>query len=479
MAKNSHLEIFQGGDFSEFAERLTFHFLASDIGKVPPSAKLEEKQAAIKKQAAVLVTHLSPSVYSVLKSLCLPESPIDKSFSELSDLLKNCYKPNVSTVSATYSFQQCRQQDLSVVDFANKLKRLAEPCKFDAHFDRALRDQFISGIRCLETRKEILALPESKGKTFADVYKLALAKETAKKAADQISSSVVDDQSRSTAAPVHGVRQKFRRDRPSGRGSAEARSSSQQTSRKPCYRCDRHGHSPAECFYKQAKCHFCGEKGHVVKACRRKRRTTTNYVEAQSDQPGECQLPIFNVNVNNTSTTTHKPYLTNVNVNGANIQFEIDTGSAVTLMSESDFMHCNVPRSELSPSSVILMGYGNNEIQCLGEIELPISLGERTCQTIVRVTTARNSLLGRDVMSKIRLPWEKIFSVGLPSTSTGTDFVQKYPDLFDCSKVGKVEGVQVKLQVSDEILCTKKHGQYLWQFGRNMLTHSTNWNRKV
>ena len=139
-----------------------------------------------------------------------------------------------------------------------------------------------------------------------------------------------------------------------------------------------------------------------------------------------------------------------MNVNGANIQFEIDTGSAVTLMSESDFMHCNVPRSELSLPSVILMGYGNNEIQCLGEIELPISLGEKTCQTIVKVTTARNSLLGRDVMSKIRLPWEKIFSVGSLSTSTGTDFVQKYPDLFDCSKVGKVEGVQVKLQVSDE-----------------------------
>ena len=210
------------------------------------------------------MTHLSPSVYIVLKSRCLPESPIDKSFSELGDQLKIYYKPNVSTVSATYSFQQCCQQDLSV-DFANKLKRLAEPCKFDTHYDRALRDQFISGIRCLETRKEILALPESKGKTFADVYKLALAKETAKKAADQIASSVVGDQS--AAAPVHGVRQKFRRgpgdhhrDRPSGRGSAESRSSSE---RKPCYRCDRHGHFPAECFYKNAKCHFCGEKGHM------------------------------------------------------------------------------------------------------------------------------------------------------------------------------------------------------------------------
>ena len=135
-------------------------------------------------------------------------------------------------------------------------------------------------------------------------------------------------------------------------------------------------------------------------------------MEAQSDQPGECHLPIFNVNVNNASTM-HKPYLTNVNVNGENIQFEIDTGSAVTLMSESEFMDCIVPRSELSPPSVILMGYGSYEIQSLGEIELPISLGEKTCQTIVRVTTARNSLLGRDVMSKIRLPWEKDLLCGI------------------------------------------------------------------
>ena len=89
MAKNSHLEFFQDGDFSEFAEHLTFNFLAFDIGKVPPSAKLEEKHAVIRKQAAVLVTHLSPAVYSMLKSLCLPESPIDKSFSELCDILKN------------------------------------------------------------------------------------------------------------------------------------------------------------------------------------------------------------------------------------------------------------------------------------------------------------------------------------------------------------------------------------------------------
>ena len=161
------------------------------------------------------------------------------------------------------------------------------------------------------------------------------------------------------------------------------------------------------------------------------------------------------------------------------IQFEIDTGSAVTLMSESDFMHCNVPRSELSPPSVVLMGFGNNEIQCLGEIELPISLGEKTCQTIVRATTTRNSLLGRDVMLKIRLPWEKIFSVESPSTSTA-------PILFRNTQIYSIDRRWAKWRVFrlnsrylTKTLCTKKHDQYLWQFGRNMLTHSTNWNRKV
>ena len=129
-----------------------------------------------------------------------------------------------------------------------------------------------------------------------------------------ISSSIVGDQS--AAAPVHGVRQKFRRgsgdhhrDRPSGRSSAESRSTSE---RKPCYRCGRHGHSSAKCFYKNAKCHFCGEKGHLVQACRRKsRRTTTNYVqaqEAQSDKSGESHLPIFNVAANVNASTTHKPH---------------------------------------------------------------------------------------------------------------------------------------------------------------------------
>ena len=109
---------------------------------------------------------------------------------------------------------------------------------------RCATNLFPASVAWKPGRRSSLYLKNALRKTFADVYKLALAKETAKKAADQISSVVGEQSGSCSGRPVHGVRQKFRRDRPSGRGSAEARSSSQQTSRKPCYRCDRHGHSP-------------------------------------------------------------------------------------------------------------------------------------------------------------------------------------------------------------------------------------------
>ena len=56
------------------------------------------------------------------------------------------------------------------------------------------------------------------------------------------------------------------------------------------------------------------------------------------------------------------------------------------------------------------------------------------------------SLLDRDMMSKFTLPWQNIFRT---VSTTAEDIVHRYPDLFDNSTVGKLNGVQVSLQVND------------------------------
>ena len=58
MGSRNSLESFEGGDFEEYRERLEFYFAAHDIGVVNSGATRAERDAATRKKAATLVTHL-------------------------------------------------------------------------------------------------------------------------------------------------------------------------------------------------------------------------------------------------------------------------------------------------------------------------------------------------------------------------------------------------------------------------------------
>ena len=123
MSRLTNLDCFTGGDFEEYAEHLQFYFLASDMGKLGSLPSPAEKHAADRKKAAVLISLLSGTVYSTLKSLCLPNTPATRGFDELITLVNDYYKPEVSSVTATYLFNQCRQEsEESVKDFFSQLR---------------------------------------------------------------------------------------------------------------------------------------------------------------------------------------------------------------------------------------------------------------------------------------------------------------------------------------------------------------------
>ena len=147
MAKAA-IEPFTGGDFSEYLKRLEFHFCANDIGAVPLNASAAEKTRVEKKMSAVLISLLSKTVYSTLKTLCLPASLGTMKYSELTNLLLGHYKVKTSRTTATFLFRQCAQGPVeTVTDFAHKLKNKSVDCDFGGFLDRALRDQFITGLR--------------------------------------------------------------------------------------------------------------------------------------------------------------------------------------------------------------------------------------------------------------------------------------------------------------------------------------------
>jgi len=90
---------------------------------------------------------------------------------------------------------------------------------------------------------------------------------------------------------------------------------------------------------------------------------------------------------------------------------EMDTGSAVTLVSEHTFKN-KWSDTPLQTSSVKLCTYSNESLQVLEQIEANVQYNKQKAQLLLIVVEGNGpSLFGRDWLSQIRLDWKKIRSV--------------------------------------------------------------------
>ena len=93
------LEPFDGSDFADYSERRNLYFIANNIGQVAEDAGEADRRAADKKKVAVTISVIGKKTYSTLKDLCLPDLPADKTYEELTEILKGFYKPKVLEVA--------------------------------------------------------------------------------------------------------------------------------------------------------------------------------------------------------------------------------------------------------------------------------------------------------------------------------------------------------------------------------------------
>jgi hypothetical protein len=132
------------------------------------------RTAADRQKVAALNSIVGKKVYSVLNDL----TKLDKrNTKDLSVLLKNHYQPKTKEVAETFKFHRCMQlENESVNIFTARLRGMADRCNFGAFLERALRDQFVSGIRDQNTQRKLL----EEDRAFQDCVTMAAADETAK-----------------------------------------------------------------------------------------------------------------------------------------------------------------------------------------------------------------------------------------------------------------------------------------------------------
>ena len=373
-------------DIETYIERLDQYFMVNDI----PDTK----------KVPALLSLVGPKIFKLLKSLVAPTKPGEKTYEQLCEALTKHFQPMINRTAERYRFHtRVQRSSESINDYLAALKQLSLNCNFEQDLEQQLCDVFIRGMYKKETRTRLISQPDI---TLAKAVKMATSHEQA--AADAVECGPSADSSKS----VNSVRQR-RSTRPPSKPTKKM---------KPCYRCRGRNHTHDDCYYKEQECGTCGKIGHISRACKTGKRDESGpqdkerqkkprgkpdkssrssrvhqvHSHHESDDYSETEvLNITDVNTLNTDKFMVKPQ-----INGVEINMEIDTGSGVTLIHESTYKE-HFSELKLDPSETVLQSFTGELFRPLGTLSVDVRLFGTRRKLLLHVTRhGKHSLLGRD-----------------------------------------------------------------------------------
>ncbi|XP_045511104.1 uncharacterized protein K02A2.6-like [Colias croceus] len=351
-------------------------------------------------QVPLLITIVGDTTYSLMCDLCSPEHPESKSFEELVRLVTQHLEPQRSEIAERHVFRLRRQVvGEPLTEYLHNLKHLATTCNFGSNLEENLRDQFVSGLASEAMRSRIFA---EKDINYKQAVELALALEAAERHAEvSAAPSAAGVGGGGGSAAGEGLHQaSVRRSqlrgaaRPPaqhGGGGSGAGGGAGGTGR--CWRCGR-PHRADKCRFANYNCDECGVRGHLKNMCKSvsgKGRANARHNYVSDDERDE---EFFNIQVDGTGD---QPYLVMVKVDGRPIEFEVDTGSRISTISE-DFFRRNFYNKTVLANNINIRSYVGSTINSLGFINVYVTLGKVSvynCKLYV-IKNGGRPLLGRE-----------------------------------------------------------------------------------
>ena len=341
-------------------------------------------------------------------------------------MLKAHFQPKPLVIAERFHFHR-RDQAVgeSIADYVAQLRHLSAHCEFGEYLNDALRDRLVCGMRSESAQKRLLSESDL---TFKRALELSQGMEAAERNAKAL---------KGTEAAVKKV------------SPSQYAKNSAPTTRVPCYRCGRSNHDASKCHFAEATCHNCGEKGHIAPACRAKKSSgrksgprkdpKAQYVATAPEDSTTDDFQLHTV-----SAKPSRPMIVDLLVNGKQFAMEVDTGAAVSIISEATYKSLFTD-SKLQKCDVVLRTYTDERMTVLGQFPVQVTHGQQRKQLCLIVVSGDGpSLLGRDWLRHIRLDWKKIGAVS-EEVSLGT-LLDKHQALFK-EGLGKIHPYKAKLQV--------------------------------
>ncbi|XP_049267771.1 uncharacterized protein LOC125756851 [Rhipicephalus sanguineus] len=430
------------GSWRSWYGRLQFFFEANDITDAS-------------KKRAHLLTLCGEQTYDVVCALVQPKQPNQVSYDDIVEMLKAHFDPQPSEVFCRARFQRRDQRhDETVSDYVTALKKLAADCNFGTSVDAAanptmlpldvmLRDRFVCGLRNEQVQQRLFA---EKDLTFKRAFDIALRAENA-----------VEDQKnvKTEFKEIHEACTSICKTENQRHSSASA-----QRKKQHCWRCDAQ-HSPDTCKFQTASCNYCKKRGHIEKACLKKRKEartnknnnieyprqgTSTVASAPVTTPKDSpDAALYELNTLIDASSAQK-VMTQLRIHGKTLEFEVDSGAACTLISEATFKATwtdDPPR--LQTDNILLRTWLGQSLRVLGCATVDVAHKNRNFTLpLVVIKGAGCNLLGRNWFPHLGIQITGINDVS--DDKLISKLLDKYQSVFDEDISGHV-GPAVQLEL--------------------------------
>ena len=119
------------------------------------------------------------------------------------------------------------------------------------------------------------------------------------------------------------------------------------------------------------------------------------------------------------------------------VEMEIDTGAAISLVSETTIEELWKEKPALSPSQVRLRSYSGEPIPVVGGVEVNIVYKQQSARLLLLVVQGGGpSLLGRNWLSQLKLDWHEIHRP-LHFKHCWTNMIQCFMRAWEPSRISK------------------------------------------
>ncbi|KAL5505227.1 hypothetical protein EMCRGX_G006629, partial [Ephydatia muelleri] len=210
-----------------------------------------------------------------------------------------------------------------------------------------------------------------------------------------------------------------------------------------CPHCGKNNHSSEKCSFKSATCYKCRKPGHIASVCRQKYVAGLQWME-----PQDTDVEAYLGTVMTVGRDLVQPITIDVKLNGRPLKMEVDTGAALSIVSEKVWMTVK-GTGRLQTSRVVLRTYNQAKLTVLGETKVQVEYGDQFHSLMIRVVKEGGpSLVGRDWLKHLRLDWKMVCNVqcSVEKDSVWQSVLSKYSNIFKPG-LGMMKEITAKLKL--------------------------------